>query len=69
MNRLKGKRTYAAVAAAVVYLLGGKYGLWAIDEEVVALAGFVVVGFLRAATGTPKGRRGFEEDTSTNQHL
>jgi hypothetical protein len=46
---LSGKKTYAIVAVALIYIVGGKYlNLWPVDGEALAGLGALALAFLRA---------------------
>ena len=51
---LQGKKTYAAVVVAFVYLGGAWLGWWTFDERVLGAVGMGGLGFLRSAVAGNK---------------
>jgi len=51
---MKGYRTYLTIAIAAAYLIGGKFGLWSVDSQVLVGLGLAMAAFLRASIGTPE---------------
>lgn len=45
---LEGRKTYALVAAGIVYLFGGDQGWWVVNESILGLLGFGSIATLRA---------------------